>query len=152
SAPGAITWEQLLAEGRAQDPAQFDAMWRAVKPDDTLTLIYTSGTTGHPKGVIDTHASTLWDLTSVRRLIATRPDDRVISYLPLAHAADRYLSYYAGVVAGHQTYFCPDLTQILATLLDVRPTFFGAVPRIWEKLYAGITSGIAKEPDEGKRK
>jgi long-chain acyl-CoA synthetase len=149
--PMVVTWDALLAAGRAADPAAFEPMWREVKPDDTLTLIYTSGTTGHPKGVMDTHRSMLWDLTSVRRMVGTTSTDRVISYLPLAHAADRALAYYAGILGGHQTYFCPDLTQVLATLLDVRPTFFGAVPRIWEKLHAGITSGIAKEPDAQKK-
>ena len=130
-------WESLL-EGGVGDDREFGAMWREVKPDDAATLIYTSGTTGHPKGVIDTHRSVLWDIAAVRRIVRTTPDDRLISYLPLAHAADRTLAHYQALVSGQQTYFCPDVTQILRTLLDVRPTFFGAVPRIWEKLAAGI--------------
>jgi len=127
-------WESLL-EGSVGD---FEAMWREVKPGDTATLIYTSGTTGHPKGVIDTHRSVLWDIASLHRLLKTTPADRIISYLPLAHAADRTLSHYVSIVTGHQVYFCPDLAQILPTLVDVKPTFFGAVPRVWEKLAAGI--------------
>ena len=127
-------WESLL-EGGVGD---FDAMWREVKPTDTATLIYTSGTTGHPKGVIDTHQGVLWELASLHRVVKTTPADRVISYLPLAHAADRTLSHYASIVTGHQVYFCPDLTQIVQTLVEVKPTFFGAVPRVWEKLAAGI--------------
>ncbi len=133
--PSVIAWDELLARGTTGD---FEAMWREVQPDDKLTLIYTSGTTGHPKGVIDTHRSMLWDIAAVRRHVRTSHEDRMISYLPLAHAADRTLSYYQSIVSGHQIYFCSDLTQILATLVDVRPTFFGAVPRIWEKLAAGI--------------
>jgi len=153
-AEGTVSWQDLLAKGRAaheRDPKAFDAMWRAVKPDDTLTLIYTSGTTGHPKGVIDTHRSSLWDMTSVRMTFATSENDRIVSYLPLAHAADRFLTYYGGIVGGHVTYFCPDVTQVLQTLTAVRPTFFGAVPRIWEKLHAGILAGISREPDEQKK-
>jgi long-chain acyl-CoA synthetase len=153
-AEGTISYQALIAKGRAvheRDPKAFDTMWRAVKPDDTLTLIYTSGTTGHPKGVIDTHRSALWDLTSVRMTLATGEQDRIVSYLPLAHAADRFLSYYGSLVGGHVTYFCPDVTQILQTLTEVRPTFFGAVPRIWEKLHAGIMAGISREPDEQRR-
>jgi long-chain acyl-CoA synthetase len=138
--PIAITWDQLVSRG--QTGADFEAMAREVKPDDKLTLIYTSGTTGHPKGVIDTHRTMLWDVASVRRHIALGVGDRAISYLPLAHAADRMLSHYAGIVGGHATYFCPDLQQLLPTLVDVRPTFFGAVPRVWEKLYAGITAQL----------
>jgi long-chain acyl-CoA synthetase len=153
-APGTISYQGLTARGRAahdRDPKAFDAMWRAVKPDDTVTLIYTSGTTGHPKGVIDTHRSTLWDLTSARMTFATSDQDRILSYLPLAHAADRFLTYYSSLIGGHVTYFCPDVTQILQTLTDVRPTFFGAVPRIWEKLHAGIMATISREPDEQRK-
>jgi long-chain acyl-CoA synthetase len=153
-APGTISYQALVAKGRAvhdRDPKAFDTLWRAVKPDDTLTLIYTSGTTGHPKGVIDTHRSALWDLTSVRMMFATGEQDRIVSYLPLAHAADRFLTYYASLISGHITYFCPDLTQVLQTLTDVRPTFFGAVPRIWEKLHAGIMAGISRESDEQRK-
>ncbi len=153
-APGTVSWHELLAKGRAaheRDPNAFDTLWRAVKPDDTITLIYTSGTTGHPKGVIDTHRSALWDITSLRQMSATTEQDRAVSYLPLAHAADRFLGYYASIVGGHATHFCPDLTQVLQTLTEVRPTFFGAVPRIWEKLHAGILAGIAREPDAQKK-
>jgi long-chain acyl-CoA synthetase len=149
-----MSWDELLGAGRAareRDPNAFDAMWRGVKPEDILTLIYTSGTTGPPKGVMDTHRSVLWDIESYRRVYATGPDDRVISYLPLAHAADRFLTYWQAIVAGHVTHYCPDLTQLLPTLLDVRPTFFGAVPRVWEKLHAGINAAIAAEPDEQRR-
>ena len=155
SAPGTLRWDDLLAKGAVahdRDPRAFDGLWQGVQPDDTLTLIYTSGTTGPPKGVIDTHRSALWDLTSLRNLCATSERDRIISYLPLAHAADRFLTYYAGIIGGHTTYFCPDVTQVLATAAVVRPTFFGGVPRIWEKLHAGITAGIAREPDEQRKR
>jgi long-chain acyl-CoA synthetase len=153
--PWTITWDELLATGRAaaeREPGAFDALWQAVKPDDVLTLIYTSGTTGPPKGVIDTHRSALWDLQSMSGVVATSEQDRVISYLPLAHAADRVLNYYASVTSGHTTVFCSEVTQILQTVLDVRPTVFGGVPRIWEKLHAGLTSAITKEPDEQRRR
>jgi long-chain acyl-CoA synthetase len=149
-----MAWDTLLESGGAaheRDPAAFDASWRAVQPDDPVTLIYTSGTTGPPKGVIDTHRSVLWDLESYRRFLATGPDDRVISYLPLAHAADRLLSHWQSLVAGHTIHFCDDLAQLLPTMLDVRPTFFGAVPRVWEKLHAGLNAGIANEADVERR-
>jgi long-chain acyl-CoA synthetase len=153
--PWVITWDELRASGRAahaRDPHAFDGLWQGVTPDDTVTLIYTSGTTGPPKGVIDTHRSTLWVLESLHHVVSTGPEDRLISYLPLAHAADRFLIYYAGVVSGHTVTFCPEVTQILQTMVEVRPTAFGGVPRIWEKLHAGLTSAIAKEPEEQKRR
>jgi long-chain acyl-CoA synthetase len=153
--PSVTTWDQLLATGRAEharDPQAFDRLWQAVKPDDVLTLIYTSGTTGPPKGVIDTHRTALWVLESMRRAAPPDDDDRVISYLPLAHAADRFLIYYATMVSGNTAVFCSEVTQILQTMIEVRPTSFGGVPRIWEKLHAGLTSAITNEPDEPRRR
>jgi long-subunit acyl-CoA synthetase (AMP-forming) len=153
--PQVITWDELLATGRAahaRDPHQFDRLWHAVMPDDVVTLIYTSGTTGPPKGVIDRHREALWVLESMRRVIPTNEEDRIISYLPLAHAADRFLNYYASIASGHTTVFCPEVSQILTMLIEARPTIFGGVPRIWEKLHAGLTSAIAKEPDESRRR
>jgi long-chain acyl-CoA synthetase len=153
--PSVVTWDQLLATGRAaheRDPHAFDGLWQGVSPDDTLTLIYTSGTTGPPKGVMDTHRSSLWVIEALRRVVATSEEDRVVSYLPLAHAADRFLFYYTSIVSGQITAFCPDMSQIVPTLLEARPTLFGGVPRVWEKLHAGLTSAITKEPDEQKRR
>jgi long-chain acyl-CoA synthetase len=153
--PQVITWDALRALGRdadAKDPHQFDGLWQGVQPDDTLTLIYTSGTTGPPKGVINTHRNMLWVIASTLSVAPTTIDDRCISYLPLAHAADRFLNYYLAMIVGNTLIFCAEVTQIMPTALEVRPTIFGGVPRIWEKLHAALTSGIANEPDEGKRR
>jgi long-chain acyl-CoA synthetase len=152
--PSVITWDDLLATGRAahdRDPAKFDGLWQGVRPDDTLTLIYTSGTTGPPKGVIDTHRSALWVLQALSGVAATNEQDVIVSYLPLAHAADRFLNYYAAVTSGHTVVFCSEVAQILQFVLEARPTVFGGVPRIWEKLHAGLTSAISKEPDQQRR-
>ncbi|HEX7837800.1 MAG TPA: long-chain fatty acid--CoA ligase [Kofleriaceae bacterium] len=152
--PSVITLDRLFALGRdahARDPHAFDRLWHAVMPDDMVTLIYTSGTTGPPKGVIDTHRLVLWVIESVRRARPSDEHDTAISYLPLAHVADRVLNYYLSLATGHTLVFCPDLAQLFPLLLEVRPTMFGGVPRIWEKLYAGLTSGITKEPDEQRR-
>jgi long-chain acyl-CoA synthetase len=152
--PWVITWDALLASGRAlheRDPKLFDGLWQGVQPDDTLTLIYTSGTTGPPKGVIDTHRSSLWVLQAMSGVAATSEQDVIVSYLPLAHAADRFLNYYGAVASGHTIVFCPEVTQILQVVVEARPTVFGGVPRIWEKLHAGLTSAITKEPDQQRR-
>jgi long-chain acyl-CoA synthetase len=152
--PWTITYDELLASGRAahaRDPSVFDGLWQGVKPDDTLTLIYTSGTTGPPKGVIDTHRASLWVLQALSGVVTTSEQDLIVSYLPLAHAADRFLNYYAAVSSGHTVAFCPEITQILQVVVETRPTVFGGVPRIWEKLHAGLTSAITREPDEQRR-
>ena len=92
-------WNAALARGAelsALDPGAFDASWKAVQPDDLATLVYTSGTTGHPKGVMDTHRAVLWMGESFRRLENPTHEAHVISYLPLAHAAERTSTHWMG--------------------------------------------------------
>lgn len=143
--------EALGAAAHERDALAFDNAWQAVKPDDILTLIYTSGTTGPPKAVMLSHRNVLWDIEAIGRMMMLTPEDRLISYLPLAHAADRFLTMFQGAVRGFTVHYCPDLTQLLTVLVETRPTFFGAVPRVWEKLHAGINAAIARESDEQKR-
>jgi long-subunit acyl-CoA synthetase (AMP-forming) len=137
----------------AEIPAQFDfeASWRAVRPEDLLTLIYTSGTTGPPKGVQLTHANELAECRGIDAVARPRVGGSVVSFLPHAHIADRGLSHYAQMVWGHTVTCCPDVTQVFAHVADCHPTFFGAVPRVWEKLKAALEAGIEAEPDGGRR-
>jgi long-chain acyl-CoA synthetase len=134
---GGLTLSDL--EG-AEVPAGFDfeATWRAVADSDLLTLIYTSGTTGPPKGVQLTHANELAECRGIEAVAHPRPGGSVVSFLPHAHIADRGLSHYAQMVWGHTVTCCPDVTQVFAHVADCRPTFFGAVPRVWEKLKAAL--------------
>ena len=121
----------------------------AVGPDDFLTLIYTSGTTGPPKGVQLTHRN-LMMLTGAVEDIVDFPDRgaKVISWLPAAHIAERGANYYLPVIRGCTVYVCPDPRQIVAFLPQVRPTWFFAVPRIWEKLKAALEANLANLPGE----
>src|SRR5881409_605263 len=150
---GVMTWESLLAKGRelyATDPKSFEHTWRAVGPEDTVSLIYTSGTTGPPKGVVYSHNNIIWTLESVQRFWAIEPQT-LVSYLPLAHVAERFTSQWRGIADGHEVWLCPDPNQLLPFLVEARPTFFVGVPRVWEKLMAGLRAGIAAEPEEAKR-
>ena len=150
---GAMTWGSLLARGRelySAEPQAFEESWRAVGPEDTISLIYTSGTTGPPKGVVYSHNNILWTLESVQRFWAIEPQT-LVSYLPLAHVAERFTSQWRGIADGHEVWLCPDPNQLLPFLVEARPTFFVGVPRVWEKLMAGLRAGIAAEPDEAKR-
>ncbi len=132
---GTVTVDEMAAGG---DPGfGFEACWRAVQPDDVLTLIYTSGTTGPPKGVEITHAQMMAQLTATKALLPSGPGDRLISYLPLAHIAERYGSHYSPMLTGVQVTPLADAKALLGALTDVRPTIFGGVPRVWEKLKAG---------------
>ncbi len=121
----------------------------AVEPDDLLTLIYTSGTTGPPKGVQLTHRN-LMMLTGGVEDIVDFPDRgaKVISWLPAAHIAERGANYYLPVIRGCTVYVCPNPREIIAFLPKVRPTWFFAVPRIWEKLKAGLEASLAHLPGE----
>ncbi len=121
----------------------------AIGPDDFLTLIYTSGTTGPPKGVQLTHRN-LMMLTGAVEDIVDFPDRgaKVISWLPAAHIAERGANYYLPVIRGCTVYICPNPREIIAYLPQVRPTWFFAVPRIWEKLKAAMEASIAGLPGE----
>ncbi|MFL6022451.1 MAG: AMP-binding protein [Marmoricola sp.] len=145
-----------LADLEASPAAGFDfeASWRAVNPDDVLTLIYTSGTTGPPKGVELTHGSMLAELRGCHAVSPGIQGDRNVSYLPSAHVADRWGTHYTSMAVGQTVTFVPDPRAVVAALPEVRPTIWGAVPRIWEKLKAGLeANGItdpAALPDEAK--
>ncbi|HWA53287.1 MAG TPA: long-chain fatty acid--CoA ligase [Solirubrobacterales bacterium] len=129
----------------------FEAAWRAVEPDDVLCLIYTSGTTGPSKGVQLTHANMVSVWRACDEVQQTAPGGRMISYLPSAHIADRWAGIYAQMIYGSCVYCCPDPRQMVAYSIEVKPTVWGGVPRIWEKLKAAIEVGIAAEADEAKR-
>ncbi len=128
----------------------FEARWRAVQPSDLLTLIYTSGTTGPPKGVQITHANYLAELRAFDGIADFEPG-RLVSYFPMAHIAERVVSHYNAIAYGHTVTCCPDPKQVISYLPEVRPTFFFAVPRIWEKVKAALEARIADEPDAARR-
>jgi long-subunit acyl-CoA synthetase (AMP-forming) len=141
---------ETLAQLEARDP-DFDpsAGGAEVGPDDLLTLIYTSGTTGPPKGVQLTHRNLLTLVASVDDLVPFPEDGgRVISWLPAAHIAERGANYYLPVVKGLEIHICPDPREIVQFLAQARPTWFFAVPRVWEKLKAGLEAMLAGLPDE----
>jgi len=145
---GTLTLSEL--EARGEDGFDFETAWRAVDPDDLLTLIYTSGTTGPPKGVQLSHAAMMAAIRSFDSLVPLKPDGRVISWLPMAHIAERNVSQYMPMVGGTAVTCCPDPRQVVAYLTEVRPTWFFAVPRIWEKLMAAMEVGFAAEQDEAR--
>jgi len=118
----------------------FEAAWRAVQPDDALTLIYTSGTTGDPKAVPITHRNMVSTADSYDSIIGFPRGGDIVSYLPMAHIAERNCSHYFGMRFGFRVTCCPDARQIVAHFPDVRPAWFFAVPRIFEKLSAAILS------------
>src|SRR5436305_3201587 len=139
-------------EGKARDDFDFSAAWKAVDPDDVLTLIYTSGTTGPPKGVQITHENELTAGRSFDQIIQFPEGARVVSYLPMAHIAERSCTHYLPIMFGFTVTCCPDARQVVSYLPEVRPTWFFAVPRIFEKLKAAMEAGMEAEQDEERKK
>jgi long-subunit acyl-CoA synthetase (AMP-forming) len=138
-----------LSEVEGSNPNfDVDAAVSQIKSDDVLTLIYTSGTTGPPKGVQLIHRNLLATAEGIVDLIDFPRDGRVISWLPAAHIAERNAHHYLPIVFGLQITCCDDPRQVLSYLPEVRPSWFFAVPRIWEKLKAGLETMVAGQPEE----
>jgi long-subunit acyl-CoA synthetase (AMP-forming) len=143
---GTSTWEELLASDPDFDD---DAAADGVELDDTLTLIYTSGTTGPPKGVELTQRNLLTVVSGIDDLIEFPEEgSKVISWLPAAHIAERAAHYYLPMIKGVEVSVLDDPRKIIEFLPSVRPTWFFAVPRIWEKLKAGLETMLDSLPDD----
>lgn len=143
---GVLTLEALTDAGDDDFDAEAEAA--ALTPDDLLTLIYTSGTTGPPKGVELTHRNLVAAMRAIGEVAHLKPGGRVISWLPAAHIAERGAHYYAPLLFGLEITTCADPKQIAAYLQAVHPTWFFAVPRIWEKLKAGLEAMLSAQPEE----
>lgn len=120
-------------------------------PDTLATVIYTSGTTGPPKGVMLTHFNVVWTAEGYLRMLDVEPVGfRAISYLPMAHIAERMSTHYLAVMGGYEVTDCPDPGKIAAYAREVRPQIMFGVPRVWEKIYAGVQAALAADPEKKK--
>jgi len=139
-----LRWDDLLAN----DPVDLDAAAAIAQPSDLATVIYTSGTTGPPKGVMLDHANIVWTAESLRMTLAhvAAEGRRLVSYLPMAHIAERMTSHYQQACFGYEVTTCPEASQIASYLPQVKPEILFAVPRVWEKIYAGVQAVIAADP------
>jgi long-chain acyl-CoA synthetase len=145
-APGsAISLEELRERGRAHaagHPGALDELRAAIGEDDLLTIIYTSGTTGPPKGCVITQRH-YWVMVDMIRQVPGlfQGADRVLLYLPLAHNFARLVQY-AGAGVGFTVAFCPDVGRVAEALLEVRPTIFPTVPRLFEKVHTSVLAAF----------
>jgi long-chain acyl-CoA synthetase len=139
-------YDDLLSAASA-DLAAAGGRWT---PDDLATVIYTSGTTGPPKGVMITHRNVAWMVESTRRRLGMDrlAGKRLVSYLPMAHIAERMVSHYQQAFLGFEVTTCPDPGLIGTYLREVRPQIMFGVPRVWEKIHAGVTAALAADPDQ----
>ncbi len=136
---------ELLGTGSAD----LEELAALTEPDDIATLIYTSGTTGPPKGVMISQYNVVYTIELLQRSIPF--DDfvgmRVVSYLPMAHIAERAVSHYQSMMLGYDVYCCPDPNQLTMYLKEVHPQLAFGVPRVWEKIYNGVNAALAADPD-----
>ncbi len=145
-----LTLAELEAAG---DPDfDFEGAWRSVEPTDVLTLIYTSGTTGPPKGVQLTHANLMAITESAMQVVEVDFGERITSFLPAAHIADRATCQYFSATRGVQITYVADPRGIAAALPDCRPTIWFAVPRVWEKIKLGVEAKVEAESSPVKQK
>ena len=145
-----ITWDALVAAGtayRAAHPGEVEARTDALTPDSPATILYTSGTTGNPKGVVLTHYNVLFEAMSTQEAAGLMDPQVAVSYLPLAHIAERVLGLYGPQIQGSHIHAIGDPAQLLATLGEVHPTAFFGVPRVWEKIKTGLSAKLASDPD-----
>ena len=141
-------WDDFLDSGRAhreQHPGAVESRMADAEADDIITLVYTSGTTGPPKGAMLTNANFGYCATQVinapNRLPKDRrpgPSDQILTYLPLCHIAERIFSTWTMSISGATLNFAESIETVQVNLREIQPTLFFAVPRIWEKLHAGI--------------
>jgi long-subunit acyl-CoA synthetase (AMP-forming) len=145
---GCIALEDVEGANPAFD---VEASIAALQPDDVLTLIYTSGTTGPPKGVQLAHRNLLTAVSGIEEIVQFPEGSRVVSWLPAAHIAERAAHHYLPIVFGLEVTSCPVARDVMAYLPAVRPQWFFAVPRIWEKLKAGLETMVAGQPEEQRK-
>jgi long-chain acyl-CoA synthetase len=133
----------LLADLYGDEPVDLAAAAAAVRPEDVATIIYTSGTTGPPKGVMLTNANIRAQCVGYMALVGSTPDRRTVSYLPMAHVAERMVTHYGWLWQRTTVTCCPDQSTLVAYLVQVRPTDLFGPPRVFEKLKAGIEAAVA---------
>jgi long-chain acyl-CoA synthetase len=144
-----VNFDDLRANGAdriERDPELIDHRSSAVKPEDLATIVYTSGTTGPPKGAMITHGNIMWTLRNVTPAYGIGEGDRLLSFLPLSHIAERMMSDFMPIAVTGETWFARSLATVAEDLPSCRPTVFLAVPRVWEKLREGIEGHLRHQP------
>jgi long-chain acyl-CoA synthetase len=160
TAPGVVVLADALEAGKKKAaPSVFDERLQSIDPNETATLIYTSGTTGNPKGVMLTHRNyysnvhnslvEMKDRKTGKNLLSH--EDTLLSFLPLSHSLERTSGFHSAIYAGAKTAFARDMSTIMEDFQLVRPTVIISVPRIYEKVHAGVLGKMADAPPAKKK-
>ncbi|XP_017770616.1 PREDICTED: long-chain-fatty-acid--CoA ligase ACSBG2 [Nicrophorus vespilloides] len=134
-----LSWKALMAIGEKESDEHLDKVLKTLAINECCTLVYTSGTVGNPKAVMLSHDNLTWDAMSIsQRLFLDKGCETIVSYLPLSHVAAQVVDIYITMTVGASVYFA-DKNALKGTLvnclLEVQPTRFLGVPRVWEKIY-----------------
>ncbi|KGM41810.1 hypothetical protein JY96_02420 [Aquabacterium sp. NJ1] len=141
-----LAWQDFMQHGLLAQSSEQDLVIQkrlsAIQAQDTATLIYTSGTTGPSKAVVLSHGNLWWVANSLGQLFHADENDRMLSYLPLAHIAEQMGTMHNQVYAGFAVYFAKSIEQLGEHLKEVKPTVFFGVPRVWEKMQVAIEAKL----------
>ncbi len=137
------SWAAICARTEPLPTAQDDAVLRDA--GELAALIYTSGTTGAPKGVMHSFGNFAWAMETAQKRVPMTGDDRMLSYLPLAHVVERVLVEHGWLRSGFRVYFADTLDTFAADMQRARPTIFFSVPRLWVKFQQGVHHKLPPE-------
>ena len=145
--PRVTSFAEVCARGRAahqRDGQRWRVACESARPEEVALLVYTSGTTGQPKGAMLTHGNIFAMEESLARVVPLQAgEEHTVSFLPMAHAAERVVAHYGRIRQGYATRFARSMETLLADLADARPTLFGSVPRVFEKVFAQVQGKLA---------
>jgi len=143
AASGVESWADLLGAA----PLDLETAAATAQPHDLATVIYTSGTTGPPKGVMLDHHNVCWTVDSLRSSLGFAPDrSRIVSYLPMAHIAERLVTHYSGIAFAYEVTTCADIRGLGAALVETKPQILFGVPRTFEKIHSTVQAVLAADP------
>jgi long-chain acyl-CoA synthetase len=149
AAAGVLAFKDVVERGKKREQAEgttwFESSRGAAKPSDLATLVYTSGTTGNPKGAMLTHGNITSNVVTVRDVVSLEPGDIALSILPLSHILERMIDYLYLYKGGCIAY-AENVNKVADNLGEIRPQFFAAVPRLFEKMRARVLDKVAGDP------
>ena len=143
-----LTLEQVKEMGRKyteQNPGELDRRIEEVKPEELMSIMYTSGTTGPPKGVMLSHYNAVWTVGALNKCFDFEEGERIVSYLPLSHIAERNITCFQSVINGYNMYFGMGLDTLREDLTETRPTIMFGVPRVWQKFNEALQKRFEEE-------